>query len=186
MVYDLTKKTKKKYWIDRDRDNIVTALKEPLDKFSKQYNLRVQASIQKDLCQAAHEAKKISIYAIAYCIVLISLIALVLLSTIFDTESDEQENLSLRKKIFFSFSARRSFTSIFRVNYRHRGLDCLHMLRIILTSCVIVGHRLIQHYHASVANGRFLETTITWPLMVIFYNGSILVDGYLGIGGLDL
>lgn len=41
-------------------DDIVAALNEPLEKFSKQYNLRVEASINKELCHSAHEDKKLS------------------------------------------------------------------------------------------------------------------------------
>ena len=47
-------------------EDIVSALKEPLEKFSSKYNVQVQATIQKDLCQAAHEAREFSIYAKIY------------------------------------------------------------------------------------------------------------------------
>ncbi|XP_033222639.1 uncharacterized protein LOC117176494 [Belonocnema kinseyi] len=161
-------------------EDITTALKKPLEKFSKQYNVEVQASIQKDLCQAAHEATEISNYAIAYCIVLISIITLVIVSTIYDAESNAIRKQSLTKELLFCFSARRSLNNIFRVTYRHRGLDCLHMLRIIFTSVVITGHRQIQTLHTSDVN------TMTGPLGMTYHNGSIIVDGFLGIGGLVL
>ncbi|XP_033222638.1 uncharacterized protein LOC117176493 [Belonocnema kinseyi] len=167
-------------------EDITTALKEPLEKFSKQYNVEVQASIQKDLCQAAHEATEISNYAIAYCIVLISIITLVIVSTIYDAESKALGKQSITKELLFCFSARRSLNNIFRVTYRHRGLDCLHMLRIIFTSVAIAGHRQIQTVHTSDVNSRFFEWTITEPLGIMFHNGSIIVDGFLGIGGLVL
>ena len=47
-------------------EDILTALKDPLKRFGTQYNLKIEASIQKGYCQAAHEAPKFSNSAIAY------------------------------------------------------------------------------------------------------------------------
>ncbi|XP_033221998.1 O-acyltransferase like protein-like isoform X2 [Belonocnema kinseyi] len=167
-------------------EDIVTALREPLENFNKLYNVQVQASVQKDLCQAAHEAKPISNYAITYCIVFISIIALVIVSTIYDSKSKEEEKQTLPTKLLFCFSARRSFNSIFKVNYQHRGFDCLHLLRIIGTYFVLFGHRNIQSLHTSTVIGRHLESLIVAPTTSFIFNGTIIVDGFLGIGGMML
>ncbi|XP_051158032.1 O-acyltransferase like protein-like isoform X2 [Leptopilina boulardi] len=161
-------------------EDIVVSLKKPLDEFSTKYNISVDASISPMYC--SKEATEFSIYDKIFCLTFLLILTVVILSTIIDKNSDENEELSL----ITCFSARRNFNKIFRVNYQHPGFDIIHSLRAIFACLTILGHRQIQNMYAGTISGQYYEWILSTSTFGIMHNGAVLMDGFLGLGGLLL
>lgn len=144
--------------------------------------------------------------------IVLLIVALVAIGTFHDLYDDQEEHKSLKKEILLCFSARRNLSNIFSINYRHRGFDALNILRFTFSTIASVGHRQIQVVHVSNVTAKYFEmvraifflhkiklhkkhvckmvqnfqTMASRIYSMIFHNGSIIVDGFLGFGGLVL
>ncbi|XP_051166899.1 O-acyltransferase like protein-like isoform X4 [Leptopilina boulardi] len=168
-------------------EDIVVALKEPLDEFGTKYNIQIEASILPIYCSClASKETAFSNYEIIFCLTFLSILTAVLISTIIDINSDKKDELSLSKKLLFCFSARKNCNDIFQINYGQRTFNSIHYVRVILTGLAIAAHREIQYMYAGTTNGQYFEWVMSNPIFGLFHNFPIIVDGFFGLGGLLL
>ncbi|XP_043465527.1 O-acyltransferase like protein-like [Leptopilina heterotoma] len=162
-------------------EEIVTILKEPLDEFGRKYNIQVKASISPMYCASA-EAQSFSNFDIIFYSTCLLILSLVIISTAIDLNSKKPKELSL----LYCFSARRNMNELFRINYRHRGLDSIHFIRILLTVIAVFAHRQLQYMYAGNISAKYLQWFTSDLTFGIFHNVPIIVDGFFGVGGLLL
>ncbi|XP_051158232.1 O-acyltransferase like protein-like [Leptopilina boulardi] len=168
-------------------EDIVTALKEPLDEFSTKYNIKVEASILPMYCSSlASNQDAFSNYEIIFSLTFLLIFTIIVISTIIDINSDEKNEPSLLKNLLFCFSARKNWNNIFKINYVHPALDSIHSIRVILTGLAVIAHRQIQYLYSGTMNGRYFEWISSDPIFGLLHNFGIVVDGFFGLGGLLL
>lgn len=86
------------------------------------------------------------------------MLTMVIISTVIDINFDQNENLSL----LLSFSARKNFNEIFKINYEHRGFNTIHFIRVLLAGLVVLGHRHLQYVYMGTISGSYFE----WVLLI--------------------
>ncbi|XP_043465537.1 nose resistant to fluoxetine protein 6-like [Leptopilina heterotoma] len=161
-------------------EDIVMALKEPLDEFGKNYNVKVQASILPMYC--SKELPLFSIYDLIFCVTFLSLLAMVIIGTVIDVNSDQNKESSL----LLCFSACRNFNEIFRVNYQHKGFDSIHFFRVLLSAITVIGHRQLQYIYTGTISGLYIEWVASKIIFGLLHNSTLVIDGFFGLGGLLL
>ncbi|XP_043465576.1 nose resistant to fluoxetine protein 6-like [Leptopilina heterotoma] len=161
-------------------EDIVVALKDPLDEFGKNYNIKVKASILPMYC--SKELPLFSIYDLIFCFIFLSLVSMVIIATWMDVNSDQNKETSL----LLCFSARRNFNEIFRVNYQHKGFDSIHFFRVVLLAIVILGHRQFQYIYAGTISGLYIEWLLSKTIFGLLHNASLIMDGFFGLAGILL
>lgn len=82
---------------------------------------------------------------IFFSIVLLSLVIIILVSTVYETELSSGGTSTVRNALL-CFSLQRNFKSVLQINYSNPGLDCIHFIRFFLSLIVLNGHRVIQYY----------------------------------------
>ncbi|XP_051158233.1 nose resistant to fluoxetine protein 6-like [Leptopilina boulardi] len=162
-------------------EDIVAALKQPLDKFGAEYDLQVEASIIPMYC-ASKEAQKFSIYDIIFYLTFLIILSLVIVSTLIDFNYDKNKEFSL----LHCFSARKNLNEILSINYEHPGLDSIHFIRVLLAVLIVALHRQLLYMYGSNISGKYLEWVMSKPIFGILHNLPIIVDGFFGVGGLLL
>ncbi|XP_051158030.1 nose resistant to fluoxetine protein 6-like [Leptopilina boulardi] len=160
-------------------EDIVAALKQPLDKFGAEYNLQVEASIIPMYC-ASKEAQKFSIYDIIFYLISLIILSLIIISTLIDINCDKNKEHSLLR----CFSARKNVNEIFKINYEHRGLDTIHFIRVLFTVLTVSCHRQLQYMYGGNISGKYYEWIMTDPIFGIIHNIPIAIEGFFGMGGL--
>ena len=118
----------------------------------------------------------LKIYYLIHSLVFILIVTLVIVSTIYSGKSDEEEKQSLKKELLFCFSARRNINNIFKVSYKHRGLDCLYILRAFSIFTIIMGHRHIQELHVGNVTGRLFEWVSSIFQYFCNYNKTLIIE----------
>ncbi|XP_043465536.1 nose resistant to fluoxetine protein 6-like [Leptopilina heterotoma] len=164
-------------------EDIVVALKEPLDEFGKNYNITVKASILPMYCSlTSKEVPGFSVYDIIFCFIFLSLVSMVIIATWMDVNSDQNKETSL----LLCFSARRNFNEIFRVNYQHKGFDSIHFFRVFILAITFIAHRQLQSIYTGTISAIYFEWVLSKPFFGLLHNGPLLIDGFFGFAGLIL
>ncbi|XP_011309808.1 nose resistant to fluoxetine protein 6 [Fopius arisanus] len=168
-------------------EDVDKALKIPLRRIGKEKQVFIETSIKGNTCQSKIDSPKFSTSAKVYCYIIGSLVAVVCLSTWYDNAMKHEKyrcDGGLATDLLLCFSARSNIRSIMDVSYSHPGLDSIHFIRFFFMCAVIFGHRYMQYYANPMINPEYLEHTYTVPSSILLYNGPIIVDGFLGVGGL--
>ncbi|XP_043465529.1 O-acyltransferase like protein-like isoform X2 [Leptopilina heterotoma] len=168
-------------------EDIVVALKDPLDEFGENYNITVKASISPLYCSSPTlKEASFSNYEIIFCLTFFMIIIFIVISTIIDIKSDEKKELSMPKQLIYCFSARKNFNEIMRITSGNRALNSINLIRVFLSFLAVVAHRQVQYIYAGTISGQYFEWVMSTPFFGLTHNFSILVDGFFGLGGLLL
>lgn len=163
--------------------DVETALKRPLEKIGANNNINIEPAIHVDFCQTIEEAPKFTLAAKIYCIVLLSLLIVILVSTWYETELSSG-NTSTLQKALLCFSLRRNFKSVLQVNHSNPGLDSIHFIRFFLSLVVLNGHRVIQYYANPTVNVIHFERLFAIPATAFYLNGKVVIDMFFALGAL--
>ncbi|XP_066586276.1 nose resistant to fluoxetine protein 6-like [Prorops nasuta] len=168
-------------------EEIKLGLKKPIEDFAARKNLIVKVSLDEKHSQTKDDEPLFTLGAKIYCGIALTLFVLVVVSSCYDSAQDGQnQEESLTKDLLLCFSAKRNVKSIFEVRYNHPGLDAIHMIRFFAMCLVLVGHRTMQYYNNPTSNVYYFEKFLLFPSSMMLFNGPIIVDAFLGIGGLLL
>ncbi|XP_015121190.1 nose resistant to fluoxetine protein 6 [Diachasma alloeum] len=168
-------------------EDVEKALKEPLKRIGEEKQVVVHTSIKGNTCQSKVDAPKFSTSAKVYCYIILTLVALVCISTWYDNAIKHEKDTydgGFATDLLLCFSARRNMKSIMEVSYSHPGLDSIHFIRFFFMCAAMFGHRYMQYYANPMVNPEYLEHTYTVPSSILLYNGPIIVDGFFAVGGL--
>ncbi|KAM0732221.1 Nose resistant to fluoxetine protein 6 [Formica fusca] len=164
--------------------DVETALKRPLEKIGANNNINIEPVIHVDFCQTIEEAPKFTLAAKIYCIVLLSLLIVILVSTWYETELSSG-NTSTVQKALLCFSLRRNFKSVLQVNHSNPGLDSIHFIRFFLSLAVLNGHRVLQYYANPTVNVIHFERLFAIPATAFYLiNGKVVIDMFFALGAL--
>ncbi|KAJ8667289.1 hypothetical protein QAD02_008951 [Eretmocerus hayati] len=166
--------------------DIQRSLQETFDEFAENNDLVIEVKADEKNCQTSTEQRRISAGGIIYCLMLSTIVIFLIMGTVYETslkKSNEKQEKSVNQ-LLLCFSIRRNLQKLLEVDYKHPGLDTIHVFRFFSMCLVIFGHRGLQFYLNPVVNGYDLEKTFDEPLHILLHNGPILVDGFLAVGGL--
>ncbi|XP_019884639.2 nose resistant to fluoxetine protein 6-like [Camponotus floridanus] len=163
--------------------DIETALKRPLEKIGANKNININTAVQINYCQTIEEAPKFTLPAIIYCIVLLSLLIIIFVSTLYETELSSGNTSTVRNALL-CFSLRRNFKSVLQINYSNPGLDTIHFIRFFLALIVLNGHRVIQYYANPTVNVIDFERLFAFPPIAFYLNGKVVIDVFFALGAL--
>ncbi|XP_051166883.1 O-acyltransferase like protein-like isoform X2 [Leptopilina boulardi] len=168
-------------------EDIVAALKEPLDEFGKKYNIQVTASILPLHCSSTtSKGAAFSNYETIFCLTFFLIFTVIIISTIMDINSDKKGAISLPKELLNCFSARENWNKIFNITYAHPAFECIYFIRVLMAGLTVIAHRQLQYMYAGNISGRYLEWVLSNPTFGLAHNFSVIVDAFFGVGGLLL
>ncbi|KAJ8668165.1 hypothetical protein QAD02_009828 [Eretmocerus hayati] len=156
--------------------------------FSQKYDLEVDVNVKEEDCQTSGKEHRFTTGAMIYGFILFLIVSLVIFATYFDGPAngvDNSETIQLDlNEILMCFSLRRNVSKLMEIHYNHRGLDILHFHRLVFLTLIMAGHAWLRYYVNPVRNKSFLELATENPFLIVIFNGSIMVDGFLAVGGL--
>ncbi|XP_072753161.1 nose resistant to fluoxetine protein 6-like [Anoplolepis gracilipes] len=163
--------------------DIEIALKRPLEKIGANHNIYIETAVPTNYCQTIEEAPKFTLAAAIYCIILLSLLIVIFVSTWYETELSSGNTSTIRSALL-CFSLRRNFKSVLQVNYSNPGLDSIHFIRFFLSIIVLNGHRVIQYYANPTVNVIDFERLFALQPIVFYLNGKVVIDMFFALGAL--
>lgn len=108
-------------------------------------------------------------YIFFFSIALLSLLITIGVSTVYETELSSGGTSTFRSALL-CFSLRRNLRSVLQINYSNPGLDCIHLIRLVLSLIVLNGHRAHQYYANPTSNiQHFEDVSIAVFFMNIIY-----------------
>ncbi|XP_025163801.1 nose resistant to fluoxetine protein 6-like isoform X2 [Harpegnathos saltator] len=165
-------------------ENIETALKISLKGLGTSKNIELQTSVQPNSCHTVKEGPKFTLGAGVYCVVLVALLSLVIISTWYDrTPSGDGNNMSVIRNIMLHFSARRNYEKIFNVNYTHTGLDSIYFIRFFIISLTVYMHNVMQYMFIPIINVVDIEEIYKIPLITLIVNATVTINIMFALSG---
>ncbi|RZC31833.1 hypothetical protein BDFB_012065, partial [Asbolus verrucosus] len=117
------------------------------------------------------------------------LVVLVILTTIYDFNVVEMKDEKPHKKSFLyrsfmSFSARKNFNDLTKMDESNGAMAVLYGVRTICILCIILDHRFGTVTSSALLNFNYVEEQYRAPLAPFLFHGDLFVDSFFLLGGL--